>query len=687
MTDDNSSNPFLAPSALPHQLPDFAAIRIGDYLPAFAEGFAQQLAEIAAITADPAPASFANTVLAMERSGATLTRVANVFFNVASADGTPAIQEIETEVGPRLAAHEDTVLLNAALYERFLTVPDDGLDAESARLLAEYRKSFTRAGVGLAAADQGRLRELNGQLSTLGTQFSQLVMQAGNDAALHILDASELDGLSADDLATAAAAARAARHADGYLLTLILPTAQPALEVLTNRETRRRLHLASVERGDGGSAGAGAGAEAGAGAGAEVLGLAAAMAALRAEKAALLGFTSEAERQIEPQTAPSLMAVHAMLSPITAAAVRNAGAEAQKLAAAAGHDIEAWDWAFYSEQIRRDEYGVDLAALRPWFELESVLLNGVFFAATQLYGITFAERSDLAGYHPDVRTWEVFNADGSPLGLFLGDYYTRDTKRGGAWMNSFVEQSALTGNRAVVVNNLNIPKPPAGEPTLLTFDEVVTCFHEFGHALHGLFSDVGHPTFSGTNVPRDFVEYPSQVNEMWILWPEVLANYARHHRSGEPLPDGTAERLAAASLWGQGFATTEYLGAALLDLAWHELAPGPAVADPLAFEAAALAAAGLVLPAVPPRYRTGYFNHIFAGGYAAGYYSYIWSEVLDADTVAWFKANGGLSRANGEHFRNTLLSRGFSVNPRQAFHDFAGRDADTAPLLARRGLV
>ncbi|PYI67451.1 peptidase M3 [Arthrobacter livingstonensis] len=674
MTDDVSANPFLVASGLPCQLPDFAAIRDVDYLPAFEAGFARHLAEIAAITANPEPASFANTVVAMERSRAMLTRVENVFFNIAGACGTPAIQDIEQRIAPRLADHGDTVLLDNTLYQRFLAVPTEGLDAESSRLVAEYRKSFTRAGVGLDAAGQARLREINGQLSTLGTQFSQRVLQGINDAAVFVSDRTELDGLSADDLATAAAAARAAGHGSGYLLTLILPTAQPAMEVLTNRETRRRLHFASLGRGAGDGE-------------ANVLGLAAAMAALRAEKAALLGFPTEADRAIEPQTAPSLESVHAMLSPITAAAVRNAHAEAEKLASTAGHDIEAWDWAFYSEQVRRDEYGVDLAALRPWFELESVLENGVFYAASKLYGLSFAERTGMAGYHPDVRVWEVFNEDGSTLGLFLGDYYTRDTKRGGAWMNSFVEQSALEGTHAVVVNNLNIPKPPAGEPTLLTYDEVVTCFHEFGHALHGLFSAVTFPLFSGTNVPRDFVEYPSQVNEMWILWPEVLANYAKHHQSGEPLPEGTADRLRAASLWGQGFATTEYLGAALLDLAWHELAPGTTVEDPLAFEAAALAAAGMDLPAVPPRYRTGYFNHIFAGGYAAGYYSYIWSEVLDADTVAWFKANGGLSRANGEHFRSTLLSRGFSVDPLQAFRDFAGRDADTAPLLARRGLA
>ncbi|MBP2414373.1 peptidyl-dipeptidase Dcp [Arthrobacter stackebrandtii] len=673
MTQENSTNPFREASTLVHRLPDFSAIRDSHYEPAFEAGFAQQLAEIAAITANPEPASFENTVLAMERSGAILERAANVFFNVAAADATDAIQDIERRIAPALTAHSDAVLMNAALHQRFLAVPAAGLEPVAARLLEEYLKDFALAGVGLAGPEQDRLRAINTELAGLGTEFSQAVMHNGNEAALHVSDAAELAGLGSDDLATAAAAALAAGHDGGWLLTLILPTAQPALEVLENRDTRRRLHEASVGRGD-----AGAG---------RTLELAAAMAALRAEKAALLGFPCEAARAIERQTAPSLEAVHQMLAPITRAAVRNAGVEAERLAATAGHKIEAWDWAYWSERVRREEYGVDLAALRPWFELESVLVNGVFHAASRLYGLSFTERTDLAGYHPDVRVWEVFNGDGTTLGLFLGDYFTRDTKRGGAWMNSFVEQSHLLETRAVVVNNLNIPKPPPGEPALLSYDEVVTCFHEFGHALHGLFSNVEYPKFSGTNVPRDFVEYPSQVNEMWILWPEVLASYARHHLTGEPLPEGTAEKLQAASLWGQGFTTTEYLGAALLDLAWHELEPGPAVADPLAFEAAALARAGLELEAVPPRYRTGYFNHIFAGGYAAGYYSYIWSEVLDADTVAWFKANGGLDRSNGEHFRSRLLSRGYSVDPLEAFRSFAGRDARTEPLLERRGLA
>ena len=376
-----------------------------------------------------------------------------------------------------------------------------------------------------------------------------------------------------------------------------------------------------------------------------------------------------------------------MLGQLAPAAVRNARKEADALAESAGHQLEPWDWAYYSALVRKEKFEVDEQALLPYFSLETVLNDGVFHAATQLYGVTFHEREDLEGYHPDVRIWEVRNEDGSGLGLFLGDYYTRESKRGGAWMNSLVEQSSLLGTRSVVINNLNITKPAPGEPTLLSLDEVRTVFHEFGHALHGLFSDVTYPRFSGTSVPRDFVEYPSQVNEMWIMWPEVLANYARHYSTGEALPQDTVDKLNESLLWGEGFATTEYLGAALLDLAWHVLSESEVPDDIPAFEAKALADAGVAHPLIPPRYRTGYFQHIFAGaGYAAGYYSYIWSEVLDADTVEWFKENGGLTRSNGDRFRSELLSRGNSRDPLESFRSFRGRDADLAPLLKRRGL-
>lgn len=672
------SNALLSPSTLPYGLPDFTAITTADLLPAFTSGMKEQQEEIRAIASNPEPAGFDNTIAALERSGQTLARAVSVFSNAVMSHATDEVQSLEQQVSPLLSAHQDTIYQDSALFERVNAVPADGLDEESARLLAEYRRLFIRAGAALDDAGKARMRELNTRLSELGTTYSQRLLADTNDSALVLDDAAELDGLSPDDVAAARAAAEAAGATGKYLLTLVLPTPQPALAKLKNRDVRRRFFEASVHRGFRGNANS-------------TLEIAAEIAALRAERATLLGYESHAAYAVEDQTAPTTAAVEDMLSQLVPPAVRNAGAEADKLRAAAARDgiedFQPWDWAYYSEQVRREEYAVDLEALRPWFELERVLHDGVFFAANRLYGITFTERPDLTGYHPDVRVWEVRNEDGTGLGLFLGDYFTRDTKSGGAWMNELVSQSRLLGHQPVVVNNLNISKPAAGEPALLTFDEVVTAFHEFGHALHGLFSDVGYPRFAGTAVPRDFVEYPSQVNEMWMLNDEVAANFARHYQTGEPLPSGLLEKIRAASLWGEGFRTAEYLGATLLDWAWHVLSPGQEpVPDPEAFEHKALVQAGIDPALVPPRYRTGYFKHIFPGGYSAGYYSYIWSEVLDADTVQWFTENGGLTRANGDAFRSKLLSKGFSRDPLQSFRDLRGRDALLAPLLERRGL-
>jgi peptidyl-dipeptidase Dcp len=564
--------------------------------------------------------------------------------------------------------------MNRGLYERFSAIDVDGLDAESVRLVQEYLKEFRQSGIQLDDAGQDRLRTVNAELSRLGTEFGQRTKEAMKASALLLDNPADLAGLPEEDVAGASEAAKAAGHDGKYLLTLIQPSNQPALASLENRTIRRRLFEASLSRGtDGGPL--------------DVREIVTATVRLRAEKAALLGFANFAELVVDQQTAPDFSNVQAMLRRLAPAAVRNAQAEADALAGTAGHHLEPWDWADYSARVRKEKFQVDEQAIRPYFALESVLNDGVFHAATQLYGITFHEREDLEGYHPDVRVWEVRDEDGTGLGLFLGDYYTRESKRGGAWMNSLVEQSSLLGTRPVVINNLNITKPAPGEPTLLSLDEVRTVFHEFGHALHGLFSSVTYPRFSGTSVPRDFVEYPSQVNEMWIMWPEVLANYARHHSSGEALPQVIVDKLNDSLLWGEGFATTEYLGAALLDLSWHVLSQADVPGDVLAFEAKALAEASIAHPLIPPRYRSGYFQHIFAGaGYAAGYYSYIWSEVLDADTVEWFKENGGLTRANGDRFRSELLSRGNSRDPLESFRLFRGRDAELAPLLKRRGL-
>ncbi len=668
------TNPLLSPSPLPFGLPPFEAITTQDYAEALDAGLDEHLHEIQQIAANPISATFENTAVAMERSGRLLDRAAASFFTVVSADASDAIRELETAFAPRFAAHQDAVYMNRGLYERFNAIDTTNLDDESARLVQEYLKEFRQSGIQLDDDGQARLRDINAELSRLGTEFGQRVKEAMKAAAILLDDEADLAGMSPEDVAGAAEAAKAAGHDGQFLLTLIQPSNQPALASLENRDIRRRLFEASLARGtDGGSL--------------DVRDLVTATVRLRAEKAGLLGFQNFAELVVDQQTAPDFKAVQAMLGRLAPAAIRNAQAEALALAESAGHPLEPWDWAYYSAQVRREKYQVDEQAIRPYFSLETVLADGVFYAATQLYGVTFRERPDLAGYHQDVRVWEVRNEDGSALGLFLGDYYTRESKRGGAWMNSLLEQSRLLGKQAVVINNLNITKPAPGEPALLSLDEVRTVFHEFGHALHGLFSDVEYPRFSGTSVPRDFVEYPSQVNEMWIMWPEVLANYARHHATGERLPQDIVDRINESLLWGEGFATTEYLGAALLDVAWHVLSLEDVPADVLAFEAKALADAGIAHPLIPPRYRTGYFQHIFAGaGYAAGYYSYIWSEVLDADTVEWFKENGGLTRANGERFRSELLARGNSRDPLESFRTFRGRDAELEPLLKRRGL-
>lgn len=658
----SAANPFLSPSTLPFGLPPFEEIREEHYAPAFEQGMAEHLAEIEEIAANPEPATFENTIEALERSGALLDRVSAVFFNQASSDATPGVQEIQKDVTPKLAKHADAIHLNARLFARIQAV--EAADDEQRWLLKRYLTDFTRAGATLNAEDQARLREINERLSALGTAFQQNLLSDTNERAVVVEDPAELDGLSQDAIQGLAETARE-RGLDGkYLITLVLPTGQPALAELTDRSLRERIHRASAGRGAGNA------------------GLITEMAALRRERARLLGYENHAEYVLADQTAGTTRAVTEMLDRLVPPAVANARKEQADLEEIAGHAIQPWDWAFYSEKVRKARYDIDSRRMRPYFELNTVLEKGVFNAASRLYGITFHERGDLRGYHPDVRVFEVRDEDGSPLGLFLGDFHARASKRGGAWMNSLVKQSGLEGTRPVVVNNLNIVK---GEPTLMTFDEVNTMFHEFGHALHGLFSDVRHPRFSGTAVPRDFVEYPSQVNEMWATHPEILAEYARHHETGEPMPQDLVDRMLETQKFNQGFATLEYLAATLLDWAWHTVYDGEE--DVEEFEKRALRDAGVDLPAVPPRYRSTYFAHIWAGGYSAGYYSYIWSEVLDADTVEWFNENGGLRRENGDVFRRALLSRGGSVDSMAAFRDFRGRDPEITPLLDRRGLL
>ncbi|KRD45899.1 MULTISPECIES: M3 family metallopeptidase [Oerskovia] len=686
------ANPFAAASTLPYQLPDFTTIREEHYLPALRAGMDAERAEIEGIVTNPEAPTVANTLEALESAGRLLTRAVTVFYNVASSDSTPGLEDIEETIAPELSAHHDAIYMDARLYARVRALQDAvdagdlTLEADTAWLLHTLLVDFRRSGIELDAADQDRLRDLNGKLTSLEAAFGRKLLAGANAASVLVDDAAELEGLPEDAIAAAAAAAATRGHEGKYLLEMQLPTQQGVIASLARRETRERVQQASMTRGATGDDN-------------DTRQIVIDLARLRAEHARLLGYDHHAAYIAEDATAKTTGAVNAMLSRLAPAAVANARREAGDLEVAlareAGDDAElrASDWAYLAEQVRKERYSLDDAALRPYLELDRVVTDGVFKAANLLYGISFAERSDLVGYHPDVRVFEVFDGpvgeQDQGLGLFLADFYTRESKRGGAWMNNLVDQNHLLDQPPVVVNNLNIVKPPAGEPTLLVWDEVITLFHEFGHALHGLFSDVRYPSQSGTEVPRDFVEYPSQVNEMWAWEPTILTSYAVHHVTGEPMPAAWVETMLASRLFNEGFGTTEYLAAALLDQAWHQLAPEQvptSVDEVLPFEAAALDAAGVGFAPVPPRYRTTYFNHVFGGGYSAGYYSYIWSEVLDADTVTWFEENGGLNRANGDAFRKKLLARGGSVDPMVAFADLRGRDPEIAPLLTRRGL-
>jgi peptidyl-dipeptidase Dcp len=678
------ANPFAADSSLPLNYPPFDRIRDADFAPAFDAGMAAQLREIERIASDPAAPTFDNTVVALERSGRVLDRATTVFFALVAADTNETRNRLRSQYAPRFAAHSDAIFLDPRLFARIDALharrDDPALDAEARRLVERYHQDFVRAGARLPPADKARLRTLNAELAGLSSEFTQKVLDEVNADAVVVDDVKDLDGLTPAQITAAATEATSRGLGGRYVLTLLNTTGQPLESQLTSRAMRQRLHEASVARNSHGGPN-------------DTRATVQRVMQLRAERARLLGYPNHAAYVLEDQTARTPEAVDRMLGELAPAAVSNAKREAAALQAlidadGGGFQLEPWDWAFYAEKLRRREFAFDEAELKPYLELTNVLENGVFFAANRLYGISFKRRTDLPVYHPDVWTYDVLDADGKPIAIFIADMYARKSKQGGAWMNSYVSQSRLLGLRAVVANHLNITKPPAGEPTLLTWDEVTTAFHEFGHALHGLFSDVTYPYFSGTNVPRDFVEFPSQVNEMWAEWPEVLRHYARHHRTGEPLPQALLDKVIAASKFNQGFATTEYLAAAMLDQRWHRLQPGqvPDADGVPGFEAAALAADGVDFAPVPPRYRTPYFSHIL-GGYAAGYYAYIWSEVLDANTQDWFARHGGLTRENGDRFRERLLSRGGSVDAMTLFTDFAGEAPRIGPLLEKRGLA
>lgn len=674
-------NPFEQPSPLPYGLPPFEAIAIEHYRPALTDGMAQQRAEVAAIAADPAPPTVENTLVALERSGARLARAEQVLENLLSADISPQLAEVEREVLPLLAAHRDAIGMDQALFARIEALHSADLPGEDGRLARRWYLDMQRAGAGLDDAGRARLRELNAELSVLGSTFRNRLQADSNDLAVHVTDAGELDGLP-DDAVAAAAAAAAELGRDGWLITLMLYTGQPAAAVLTSRSLRQRLHEASVSRGRRGNEH-------------DTRSTLTRIVALRAERAELLGYPHHAAYVVADQTAPDVPAVMSTLTAMAGPAVANATAEREVLTGllnADGHpgELQPWDWAYYANRLAAQRFSVDVGSLRPYFELGRVVHDGVFAAAGQLYGLTFARRPELVGYHPEVEVYEVFDATGAGIGLFLADWFARASKRGGAWMNTFVDQSHLLGTRPVVTINLNVPRPPAGSPALLTLDEVRTAFHEFGHVLHGLLSDVRYRRLSGTNVPRDVVEFPSQVNEMWAWWPSLVQRYAVHHETGQPLPEAWLAAVVTAEAAGQAFATTELLAAMLLDQAWHQLPAASATVAPgevEAFEAAALARYGVDLPQIPPRYGSSYFAHVFAGGYSAGYYSYLWSEVLDADLVEWFTEGGGPDRALGRRFAELLLSRGDSVEVMDAFAAVRGRPPRIEPLLERRGLL
>ena len=674
-----SLNPFLEPSELEYQLPPFERIRDEHYLPGFYAGIAAQKAEIDFINSQP-EVTFENTIVALEKSGQILTRVANVFYNKSSSDTSDVIDAIEAEIAPKLAAHADSIKLDPTLFSRIKTLvtKSNALNPEDSWVLKKYYEDFLQAGADLDPEKRERVKEINEELSTLETKFAKNLLADTNDLAVMVDDEKELEGLSPHQIAACKAAAEARGHADKWLIGMVNFSGHPLLGSLSNRALREEIMKNSLRKGARANAN-------------DTRDILLRMVELRLERAKLFGMKSHAEYVLSQQTAGSANNVHSMLRKIAPAAASNAkkeGEDIQRLINKNGsHPLESWDWDYYTEKVRLEKYDLDTSKMKPYFELERVLHDGVFFAAGKLFGMKFRERSDLRGYHPEARVFEVFNEDGSAIGLYVADFYTRDSKRGGAWMNSLVDQNTLMNQKPVVVNNLNIPKPPNGEPTLLTYDETTTLFHEFGHAIHGLLSNVKYPRVAGTSVQRDFVEFPSQVNEMWILWPEVLDNYARHFETGERLPQAWVDKLNESSTFNEGHATTSYLAAAVLDLAWHSLENMDGITSVEDFEAKAIKDYGLDYHPVPTRYRSTYFSHIFAGGYSSGYYGYIWSEVLDADTVEWFKENGGLTRANGDHFRKSLLSRGGSIDSMQMFREFRGRDAVIEPLLRRRGLI
>ena len=675
-------NPFSQPSTLPFQAPPFDRIKDSDYLPAIEAGIAEKQQEVARIASDPQPPTFENTYVALEKSGQLLQRVMNVFGAMTSANTNDTLQKIDEETAPKLAALDDEIHLNSQLFARLDAVYQQRdqlkLDAESRRLVEVTWQSFQLAGASLSEQQKTELKALNQEAATLSTQFTNRLLAATKAGGLAVSDKAALAGLSEGEIAAAAEAAEARGLKNQWLLALQNTTQQPELQSLSNRSTREALFNASwnrAEKGDGN----------------DTRQLIARLAAVRAQQAKLLGFNSYAEWKLQDQMAKTPQAALDFMRNIVPAATARATREAADIQAVidqqkGGFKLAPWDWTFYAEQVRRAKYDLDEAQIRPYFELNNVLENGVFYAANQLYGLTFKERKDIPVYQPDVRVYEVFDKDGSSLALFYTDFFKRDNKGGGAWMSNFVDQSRLLGTKPVIYNVANFSKPAAGQPALLSWDDVITLFHEFGHALHGMFADQQYPSLSGTATPRDFVEFPSQFNEHWASDEKVFKHFARHYQSGEPMPQALHDKILKADKFNKGYDMTELLAAALLDMHWHSISAGQPLPDVDKFEQEALAQDKVNLPEVPPRYRSSYFQHIWGNGYAAGYYAYLWTEMLADDGFEWFKEHGGLTRENGQRFRDMILSRGNSSDLKQLYHDWRGQEPQIEPMLINRGL-
>lgn len=676
------SNPFYAPSPLPFQAPPFDKIKDSDYQPAIEAGMAQQIEEVRAIAENPAPPTFENTLVALEKSGQLFNRVMQVFSAVTGANMNPVLQKVQQEEAPKLAAHQDAIFLNSKLFQRVDTIYKQReslkLDPESMRLVEYYHRTFLHAGAELSDADKAQLKKLNEEESTLQTAFITKLLEATKNGAYVTSDKNALAGFNADQLAAAAHAAKD-RKVEGYVISLQNTTQQPDLSVLTQRATRQTIFENSWNRAEKGGT-------------SDTRDIVGRLAQLRAQKAKLLGFPNYAAWKLEDQMAKTPDAAEKFMDALAPGSTSRALGEGKDIQALidsqnGGFTLQPWDWEFYSEQVRKAKYDLNEEDIKPYFELNNVLQNGVFYAANQLYGITFKERHDIPVYHPDVRVFDVFDSDGRQLALWYCDYFKRDSKSGGAWMDVFVNQSKLLGQIPVVFNVANFSKPVPGQPALLAFDNVTTMFHEFGHALHGMFANTMYPSVSGTQVARDFVEFPSQFNEHWATYPAVFEHYAKHYQTGAPMPSDLVAKIKKSEKFDQGYGLTEVLVAAELDMQWHTLPATTPLENPDEFEVQALKSKQLWLNEVPSRYRSSYFAHIWGGGYAAGYYAYLWSEMLDDAAYQWFEDHGGLTRANGDRFRAMVLSRGNTEDLGKMYDAWLGGEPSIEPMLKYRGLL